>query len=355
MNRGNYDLREKMNKFGVLSAYIQESIGPEARKKGLRCTKNQLRQSVFLFVVEGKTDKKFYNAIFNKSNSVTIDLTCGESNSDQERKSLNLFGKSAVQRLFEKNHHIRDPLSPVTIRVQSNRALGLIDLDYDNYPTSNNISYPNLYKPQQYLHLFTTETNDLETLLLQYGIFDKLLSEIFRNRKTNLTISFDDFRNYVYLRIKLINHTFRLATKIFNLSWKHVKLLNLDEFCFFINQPDEALCESFTALVFHRDSKNNNNLKMKENFVKDLTSDFTNLATLKDQNLSFCQGHNTMMVVQCMYLFFLQQRLTERRLFAAVTDDCLKNNRFQKTQLYKSLRNWEDLYFPFKPARMFDV
>lgn len=365
MNKNNYNLREKVNKFGILSTHVYLSIGPEARKKGLKFSKNQLKKSVFLIIVEGKTDKKFYDNVFNRSNSVVIDLTCGESASEQERKSQNLFGKTAVQTLFERSHQIKNPDCHFITRVQKNMALGLIDLDFDKYPSSNDINYPNLYKPQQYLHIFTTETNDLETLLLQYGILDNLLSEIFKKMKNDSNLSFENFKEYVFLRIKHLNYVFRLTTKKYHLSWKHVKVLNLEEICSLINTSDDTLFESLTALIFHRDSKNNNNLEIKEKFTKEITiystpivdlyntADFTPQIFLKNKDLNFCQGHNTMTVLLCMDLLFLHHRISENELFDKIADDCLSNNRFQKMQLYKSLRRWEDNRYPLKPSRMF--
>jgi len=352
MNNNNYNSKEKVNKFGILSTYVHLSIGPEARKKGLKFTKKKLKNSVFLIIVEGKTDKTFYDKIFNESNSVIVELTCGESASEQERKSQNLFGKSAVRTLFERNHHINNPKCHFVERVQKNMALGLIDLDFDKYPSSNDIHCPNLYRSQQYQHIFTTETNDLETLLLQYGILDNLLSEIFKKMKNDANLSFENFKEYVFLRIKHLNCVFKLANK-YNISWKHVKSLILEELCSFINTSDDKLFASFIALLFHRDSKNNNNLEIKEKIEKDITVDCTPYVFLKNEDLFFCQGHNTMTVLRCMYLKFLYDHISEGRLFDKITDDCLSNNQFQKTQLYKSLRHWEDNYYPFKPSRMF--
>jgi len=354
MNRDDYNLKKKINKFSVLATYIHETIGPEARKKGISYTNKELNKSVFLVIVEGKPDKVVYDEIFNRSNSVVIDLTCGESETERERKALNLFGKPAVQTLMEKSHHNNNPPCRFITRVRGNMALGLIDLDYDNYPSVKDTSCPNRFQPLQYRNLFSTETNDLETLLLEYGILNELLAKIFEESQNEQKESIEKFRDYVYFRIKFLNKVFRIATKKYNLSWKHVKLIDFKALCSIINTPDENLCDAFTSLVFHPESKNGNNRDIKEKFIRDITSEYSPQDLIKSPNIHFCQGHNTMTVLRCIYYKFLHFHISEKELFNRIWVICKKDKRFKKTQLFRSLLMWEDRMFPLKPAHMFE-
>lgn len=349
MNKNDFNLMRKMEKFKILSSYVHGSIGPEARRKGLDISKGQLRDSLFLIIVEGRTDKKFYERIFNNANSVIIDLTCGYKPSEMERKAMNLFGKSAVQRLFEKTNHAENPSSLVTALIQNNGALGLIDLDFDAFPTTNDNNYPNLFKPQQYINLLSTETNDLETLLLQYGVFNKLITEILN---ANPHLKPEQLRKHIYFRIKFLSDAFRLATDKYHLSWKPVLTDNL---CSLLNLPDDKLCDSVTEMLFNPESKNAHRQGIREQFRRELMSDFTRLSTIREQNLSYCHGHTTMALLGCLISGLLHKMYREDELFDIVSDSCRRSKGFQKTQLYFSLKNWEDAKYPLKPKRMLSI
>lgn len=289
----------------------------------------------FQVVVEGETDKKFYKEVFN------VDIC----------KIIPMNGVKNVKYVFLKKGPTEDTFSK---DILDNKAIGLIDRDFQDLSQKSNI-----YHPEKYHNLFVTETNDLETLVLKNGGISLFLNEMcdeHLKEQFKVKCKISDFKsflincsNYIGLVrcMKNRDNRFRFSLRNFNLNGVMCRCFS----CKQLNTP-QIIIDCIIDWIFSDSSGNLYDIEFVSKYKKMLNKIDNQFSDRWD----LCQGHDTVNIL--LYLqFILGKELelkTEDELFERISKLFLDSDRkfFTKTSLCQTLIGWESKYFPFKDKKM---
>ncbi|MCS6266730.1 MAG: DUF4435 domain-containing protein [Vampirovibrio sp.] len=253
-------------------------------------------------LVEGSTDRKFYSSLFDKTVFI-----------------LNCSGKSTVLSVLD--NLINDKRYDHT----ESKVIYLVDLDQD----------PKLGCKVEHPDLFYTDSHDIETMMLNSPAFDKVLSVIGSEEKIKdfkESYGYDDLRQLL-LRNGLDLGYMRCLSKIkeYHLTFNSLGFSNfIDERTLGYNRSD------LIQEIKNKSSRHN----LSENL---LVEELEQLKDDADNPWIICAGHD---LVNILALAFKKAWATKSN---KIDPDLIEQSLllaydliyFQQTELYKSLRQWE--------------
>jgi hypothetical protein len=345
-----YSLKENLIDFPTTLTTVHLSI-VEARNLGNTTAKKGLVQEIFLVIVEGPSDKKFFNQIFNKRKTLVIDASIVDvvketfegREIDRQRIERKLYGRHMLEILFKKQNYNEFSNNPIVKKLINNTIIGIIDKDFNELPQRNKCR--NYCKSSVYKNLFATETEDLETLILEYGgltIFLNNLLEITNQKEAQTQI-----RAFIINRSKILGRAFSIA-KNNGLSWRDSwrdiwkkEENGIREFAQYINQSvrDSDLTNFIVDLVLTKNIEDN----QKRDEIKKLFLSEMNLSELLTfDDMYFCRGHDVIKVLMAVRLNCGIGFKNENQLFGEICEKFNEKKWFKNTELCQSIKNWEE-------------
>jgi hypothetical protein len=323
------------------------------RRKNQDIPKEKLKRELVLFLVEGKSDKKFWNLFVQQPGTIVYYLRIYRQGTGYGCHA----GREAVKMMLDRKNLEAFPSEPIAKKTRNNRVLGLIDRDFEEPAADNPPGCPNLYRPDRYRNLFATETNDLETFLACYGGLSLFLDRFAdRDRDTAGQAIMD--------QAEILGDAFRAAREL-NVRFSHIDDCPPGEFCRILaaghpealvrtlmelddrnRQRDAGTIEAFWAL-FHQFRKERTGRKARQ-----VPHGAGNGTPPPVGDLDRCRGHTLMQVLFCHTSQDVRRDLIrqsaqttekpENLLFGRMLQEFRNENSLPQSALVSSLRTWEE-------------
>jgi hypothetical protein len=322
------------------------------RRKNQDIPKEKLKRELVLFLVEGKSDKKFWNLFVQQPGTIVYYLRIYRQGTGYGCHA----GREAVKMMLDRKNLEAFPSEPIAKKTRNNRVLGLIDRDFEEPAADNPPGCPNLYRPDRYRNLFATETNDLETFLACYGGLSLFLDR-FAGRDR------DAAGQAVLDQAEVLGDAFRAAREL-NVRFSHIDDCPPEEFCRVLaarepgalvrtlmelddrnRQRDAGTIAAFWAL-FRRFREERPGREARQ-----VPSGGGNGTPLPVVDLDRCRGHTLMQVLFCNASQEVKRDLVrqgaqtgekpQNLLFGRMLQEFRNENSLPQSALVASLRTWE--------------